>query len=127
MPEVAEIRVPGLSRAEVLELQELLDPGLVRMEERPVPEGTFGELALATAVVICAPYVLKALISFLAYRYSGTSVTREIELVRPDGTRIHEKVSFRQVGVQANEVALARTLGDLTGIDPKSLIDEVGS
>jgi len=127
MAEEAILRLEGLSRADMLELSEYLPDADVHYEEQGIPEGSLGALPLVAAVVVVSVVALKGLVTFLAYRYGGTTEEREIEVRRPDGTRVRATVRFRQVGTHQQEAELARTLSDLTGLDPATILPAAGS
>ena len=123
MPEApVRIRIPGLSRAEFLELAESIDPAEIDEEEAQVGDERFGDLGLTTAIVLLSIPALKGLVAYLAYRHRGTSFERTVEYEDPDGRRVKETVRWRDTSSEPVDAALAEQLGTATGIDPALLL-----
>jgi hypothetical protein len=123
--EVVALRVPGLSKAERLELAEFLEPGAVSFEDQRVPEGSLGEITLATAVIIASAMALKGFVAYLVYRWKDKEDVLELDIEeqRADGTRLKKRLRVRRTEGERPEDAIARELGSppgLPGIFPVS-------
>ncbi len=112
----SKIRLPGLSRADALELTEFVDRSVTSYEEEAVPEGEFGDLGLVTAGVLLSVPVLRGLIAYLAYRHRGKTFEQIIEIERPDGSRVRTTVKWRDTSADPVDVSLAKELASATGI-----------
>lgn len=112
----SRIRLPGLSRADALELAEFVDRSSTSYEEEAVPEGEYGDLGLVTAAVLLSVPALRGLIAFLAYRHRGKTFEQTVEIERPDGTRVRTSVKWRDTSAEPVDVALAKELASTTGI-----------
>ncbi|SDW51410.1 hypothetical protein SAMN05421504_101790 [Amycolatopsis xylanica] len=118
----AKFRLPGLSRADALELGEFVDRESVSFDHEPVPDGSFGDLGLVTGVV--AVVALKGLIGYLVYRHRGKSFEQVIEIQHPDGRIERRTVKWRDTSSEPVDAALAKELGSATGIPWERLIGD---
>ncbi|WP_370949612.1 hypothetical protein AB5J62_19250 [Amycolatopsis sp. cg5] len=110
----AKFRLPGLSRADALELGEFADDDAISFHHDPVPDGNFGDLGLVTGIVAVA--ALKGLIGYLVYRHRGKSFEQVIEIEHPDGRIERRSVKWRDTSSEPIDAALAKQLGSAVGI-----------
>lgn len=120
MPTV--IKIPHLSKADALELSASLDSSAT-LEEAPVPEGAYGELATITLAVIVTAKAVKAVADYLAERERrreehapGETVTQVIIVQNPDGSERSETLRYKLEGDRPAGAAAASALSALPGV-----------
>jgi hypothetical protein len=112
---VSSIRISGMSRIEALEFREYLDGTDVRIEEETVPDDAFGEIALATAIVLGTAAGIRAVAAYLNSRRSGDSIREEIVVELPDGSRIHRTIEVSGEAGEGRADAIAGALEEAVG------------
>jgi hypothetical protein len=118
---VTAIVLHNLRKAEVLELGEHLSSDAFEVEEQPTPEGAFGELALATAIVFASAAGLKAFVAYLAHSRRGDEIDEEIEVEHADGRRERRRLRVKRRSTDPIDSAVAEELSTITGI-PQALL-----
>src|SRR5205823_3539583 len=86
------LRLPGLRKIDALELREQLPDGSATFEEAPIPDGSYGEPATITAALVLGAHAFKALSAYLERKNGKRPFDRVIEIEKPDGTRIVERI-----------------------------------
>jgi hypothetical protein len=117
---IAEIRVPGLTKLDKLEIDEYLDAGSVRFENESMPGGKHGEL-LTIAVVAATIIGLRGLAAWLLKDREHNRIRKRIEIVHADGTTHIETIDMDLSASQAPKAAILKELAKLTDIDIAAL------
>jgi hypothetical protein len=123
--ETGQLRIPGLSKADFLELCEYVDSRSAVAEPEPVSEGDLGDLGLVTGVLLISIPAVRGLIAYLAFRHRGKSFEQTIEYELPDGTRVRKQLKWRDTSGEPVDAALARELGASTGIPVDALLERL--
>jgi hypothetical protein len=121
---VTEIAIHGLSKADALELAEFVPPEELQIEEQPTPEGSFGELALATAIIFASAAALKAYVAYLAHKERGDEIDQELEVVHQDGRRERTRLRVRRRSTDPISADAARELSSITGFPAEVLLPQ---
>ncbi|MGN6187881.1 MAG: hypothetical protein ACTHOE_03190 [Conexibacter sp.] len=109
------IELPGLTKADALELRDDVGQRDARLEERAIPSGAYGELATITLVVVATAKAVEAVARYLAARRGarGSVVSHTITLRYPDGSERTETLSWK---VDADESPLDAVTAALEGL-----------
>jgi hypothetical protein len=102
------LRLRGLRKIDALELREQLPEGSATFDEAPIPDGAYGEPATITAAFVFGAYVFRAVSAYLERKNGDRPFDRVIEIEKPDGTRIVERI--RRAEGESVEDALRRVL-----------------
>jgi hypothetical protein len=122
---VTAVRLVGLDKAEVLKLREVVPSSELRVNEEPRPEGSFGELALATAIVFASAAALKGIVAYLAHSKRGDEIEQEIEIEHEDGRTERRHLRIRRRSQDPIDAQVARELSTVTGFPVESLLPDV--
>lgn len=123
MPAVPmRMRIPGLTRADGLELAEYVDPGAVRVEAAPLVGGDHGDLGLVTAIVLLSIPALKGFIAYLSMRHQGKSFEQTVEFEHPDGTVERRVLKIRDTSGDQVNADLAKELASMTDFPVAELL-----
>jgi hypothetical protein len=117
------IKLEGISRLELLELQKLL-PGDVHHEVAGQPE-RHGE-PLIMAVVVLSSSALGVLASWLVKNRRGVSFEREITIVHKDGSITKEIVKYKNTSSEAPTPAVLEQLSRITGVQASNVLGSDG-
>lgn len=116
-----EIRIPGLTKLDQLELKKQLGSEDIRFEEALVDDGDHGELATVTAIVIVTLAALKALSVWAARTGTDITTTTVTETVDEHGRpqKVTETCIIKSTGVDAEAL---KQLGTATNVDVSPLL-----
>ena len=104
------LRVPNLSRLEVVELRTACGATHVTEEVKPIGEGSHGELATLVAVVALTAGSIQAIAAWLLKTRRQSSMEQELVMVYPDGRTMAYRMRMQQ---KSDETTPADVLAEL--------------
>jgi len=122
MPPATNIRVPDLTRLDLLALEKELgkDNVSVEMEERS--GDAFHELATITAVVIVSLAALRVLAVHLARKHERREFTVVAEIEAADGSRKRVTISSKEANRGAPDAQVLEQLAKACDVDISALV-----
>lgn len=117
--EITELRFPGLTELDVIELEDTFDASMIRFESQTIEGDRYGEPATITAIIILSLAALKVLSAWLMKNRQTKHFEQTVELIHKDGTREIKAIKLDLSKSTAPEAELVKQLG--LDIDPKLL------
>lgn len=107
-----EVRVPGMTRVEALEIQRAA-PETIRFETAPPGTGKLGIDPITIAVLILTADSLKILAAWLMKKRQSNRIHQTIEVVYPDGTRRTHTIDINLSSSDAPDAAVLKRVAEL--------------
>jgi hypothetical protein len=113
--EIAAIRLAGLARDDVFELEGYVGADALGLEEEAhAPDGSLPEPGTVIAIVaLTYAFALKGLVAFLALRRRGSRISHRIEYETASGDRFSQLLEVEIAPGETPEAAVLRELGSM--------------
>lgn len=109
------LRVPEIGEKDIRKLQRFIEPDRITIEEEELPTGTYGEVTLATAIILLTITALEGLIEYLKHKNAGKSCKIEVEIEK-NGTRIKKTLTYQSGSTESVKEIAAREMAEIKEI-----------
>ena len=116
------LRLRDLTALDRWELQQALGDSDPEFEQQPVTSGRHGDLATLMVTVALTAAALRGLVVWIGKDRRSGSVTREVEIIEPDGTVRRGRVVV-DLRSSTTDAEVTRAIGEALRLDT-SIIDK---
>lgn len=122
MSDLIRLRVPALTKLDVLEILQESEPDMFSIEKEELPAGRHGE-PVSAAVVIISVAALQVLAAWLLRTHSGESFRKTVETIDKDGKVTREIIEYKAKSSEAPKQTVLKELARIGRIAPNLLVD----
>jgi hypothetical protein len=118
-----KIYVPSLTCLDQLELEKHLTSDVVRFETDPLDRALYGDLALATAIVIVSLAALRVLAVHLAKKRKEQTMRYTVKVEEPDGQKKELTIEVNSSSSELPDAQILKQLARACEVDLSGLTD----